>query len=334
MPDYEWADSKVEAPTLLDARRAHVDTFASTVRLSIAERTTLSIGSDRGIGGASLGTNRVRSGGFGSRNDWNGLERHRLTADLEQSFSDQSRWSAGVVLVHQSYATAGLAGARAGFGQADQPLPGFDQLSYGTGVRMGMVQPLSANLWLDAEFRSRVDMDALLGYRGLYGEAGNFDLPASGSAALGIAAGPRSEISFGVSRVMYSGVAPFTSNLLPTRLLSLLGDGTSPTFRWRDLTVYSVDWSWRPVPGHRWALHYSSSQQPGATSDLLTRALGSERDGYNLGGAYAFEGSGGALWRLGISWAPVSYLHGHSLRQRRDLTGPLLEVEAAWTVPF
>jgi hypothetical protein len=334
MPDYEWAESKVEAPTLLDARRAYADIFASTVRLSITEHTTLSIASDRGIGGATLGTNRVRGGDFASRGEWNGLERHRLTADLEQSFSDQSRWSAGVVLVHQSYATAGLAGARAGLGQTDRPLAGFEQLSYGTGVRVGMMQPLSANLWLDAEFRSRVDMDALLGYRGLYGEPGDFDLPATGSAALGVAAGPRSEFSFGVSRVMYSGVAPFTSNLLPTRLLALLGDGTSPTFRWRDLTVYSVDWSWRPAPAHRVTLHYSTSLQPTTTSDLLSRALASERDGYNLGGTYAFESSGGSSLRLGVLWSPVSYLHGHSLRQRRDLTGPLLEVEAAWTVPF
>lgn len=333
LPEYEWADAKAEAPTLLDARRGNTDAFVSTLRLSIAERTTLSLGVDRGFDGAAPGAGRVRGGELG-RSQWSGLERRRYTADLEQSFSDQSVLRAGVVLVHQSYATSGLAGARMGFGQTERPLAGFEQLSYGTGVRMGLVRPLSENLWLDAEFRSRVDMDALLGYRGLYGDTGDFDLPAAGTAALGIAAGPRSEIALGVSRVMYSDVAAFTSNLLPTRLLTLLGDGTSPELRWRDLTVYSVDWSWRPRPGHRWSLHYSTSQQPGATSDLLTRALGTELDGYNLGGAYAFEGANGSSWRFGVSWAPVSYLHGHSLRQSRDLTGPLLEVETVWTVPF
>lgn len=334
MPEYEWADAKVDAPTLLDVRRANSDAFVSTLRLSIAERTTLNLGLDRGTGGSSIGTNRIRGDGYVGRSEWSGFERRRFSADLEQSFSDQSVWSAGVVLVHQSYATAGLAGARTGFGQTDRPLVGFEQLSYGTGVRMGLVRPLTENLWIDAGYRSRVDMDELLGYRGLYGDAGDFDLPAAGSAALGFAAGPRSEISLGVSRVMYSDVAAFTSNLLPTRLLTLLGDGTSPEFRWRDLTVYSVDWNWRPQPGQRWSLHYSTSQQPGATSDLLTRALGDELDGYNLGGAFALEGNDGSSWRLGVSWAPVSYFHGHSLRQRRDLSGPLLEVETVWTVPF
>ncbi len=333
MPEYEWVDAKPEAPTLLDARRAGTDAFVSTLRLSIANGTTVSFGLDHGFDGSSVGSNRVR-GLQGGRNHWSGLERHRFTADLEQSFSDQSSLSAGVVLVHQSYATSGIAGARTGFGQTERPLAGFEQLSYGTGVRVGLVRPLAENLWLDAEFRSRVDMDALLGYRGLYGDVGDFDLPAAGTATLGIATGPRSEFSLGVSRVMYSDVPAFTSNLLPTRLLALLGDGTSPEFRWRDLTVYSVDWSWRPQPGRRWSLHYSSSQQPRASSALLTRALGAELDGYNLGGAYAVEGSDGSAWRFGVSWAPVSYLHGHSLRQRRDLSGPMLEFETVWSVPF
>lgn len=334
MPAYDWVDAKVEAPTLLDARRTNADAFVSTLRLSIAEGTTLNLATDRSGGGSALGTNRIRGGLFAGPGDSSGVERYRFSAELEQSFSNAAAWRAGVVLVHQSYATAGLAASRVGFGQTEQPVAGFEQLSYGTGIRFGLVRSLTSNLWLDAEYRSRVDMDELLGYRGLYGDSGDFDLPATGTAALGIATGPRSDLSLAMSRVMYSDVAPFTSNLLPTRLLTLLGDGTSPEFRWRDLTVYSVDWNWRPRPGQRWSLHYSTSQQPAATSDLLTRALGSERDGYNLGGAFAVEGDDGSSWRIGLSWAPVSYLNGHSLRQRRDLAGPLFEVETVWTVPF
>jgi hypothetical protein len=335
LPEYEWADRDVPAPTLLDARRSHADAFVSTLRLAITERTTLEFGIDRGAGGSALDGSRIPgSSGFAGQSRWNGIERSRFTAGLEHAFADHSSWSAGVVLVHQSYATAGFAGARAGFGQTDRPIAGFEQLSYGTGVRLGTVQPLAPNVWVDAEFRSRVDMDALLGYRGLYGDIGDFDLPAAGTASLGVGIGPRSQVSVGVSRVIYSGVQAFTSNLLPTRLLSLLGDGGSPEFRWRDLTVYSLDWSWQPQPGQRWSLHYSTSQQPLATSALLSRALDTERGGYNLGVGYALERAEGSSWRVGLSYSPVSYLHGHTLRQRRDLAGPLVEVETVWTVPF
>jgi hypothetical protein len=335
MPEYEWAERDVAAPTLLDVRRAHAEAFMATLRLSITERTTLEFGIDRGAGGSALDVGRVPgSSGFAGQSRWNGIERRQFAAGLEHAFAEQSSWRAGVVLVHQSYASSGFAGARAGLGQTDQPVDGFEQLSHGTGVRIGLVQALSPNLWLDTEFRSRVDMDALLGYRGLYGDIGDFDLPAAGTASLGMSIGPRSHLRLGVSRVMYSGVPAFTSNLLPTRLLALLGDGTSPEFRWRDLTVYSLDWSWQPQPGQRWSLHYATSQQPQASSPLLSRALEAERGGYSLGAGFALDGSNGSSWRVGLSYAPVSYLHGHTLRQRRDLAGPLVEVETVWTVPF
>lgn len=334
-PSYDWAEAKAEAPTLLDARRSHADAFVSSLRLTVTEHTTLHMSLDRAGGGSAPSTDQIRGGGYAGRADWNGLEQRRFSVDLEHSFTDRSALSAGVVLVHQSYASAGLGAASTGFGTTERPLAGFEQLAYGTGVRMGLVQPLAESLWFDAEYRSRVDMDALLGYRGLYGDPGNFDLPATGSASIGIAASPRTRLSLGVTRVMHSDVPTFSSNLLPTRLLAQLNDGGSPEFRWRDLTVYSVDWSWQPQPGHSWALHYSTSQQPDTTSAVLTRALGPERsEGYSVGGSYAFESAGGSAWRLGLSYSPVSYLYGHSLRQRRDLSGPMLEVETAWIVPF
>lgn len=335
MPGYDWAERDVAAPSLLDARRSGAEAFVGSLRLAINERTTLEFGTQLGTGGSSLDGSRVPgASGFAGQARWNGLERRQFSASLEHAFSDDSIWSAGVLLVHQSYASAGFAGARAGFGQTDRPLAGFERLSYGTGVRFGLVKPLTPELRLDAEFRSRVDMDALLGYRGLYGDVGDFDLPAAGTAALGLAIGPRSELSLGVSRVLYSEVPAFTSNLLPTRLLALLGDGTSPAFRWRDLTVYSLDWRWQPQPGRQWLLHYATSQQPRTSSALLSRALEAERSGYSLGAGYLRESTDGATWRVGLSWAPVSFLHGNSLRQRRDLSGPMVEVESVWTVPF
>lgn len=334
-PAYDWAEAEAEAPTLLDAQRSHADAFVSSLRLSVAEHMTVHLAVDRSLESAPLSTDRIRGSDFAGRADWNGLEQRRFTADLERSFSDQSSLSAGVVLVHQSYASAGLGGASAEFGRNERPLAGFEQLSYGTGVRLGFVQPLAESLWFDAEYRSRVDMDALLGYRGLYGDVGNFDLPATSSASIGLAATPKTRVSLGVTRVMHSAVPTFSSNLLPTRLLAQLNDGGSPEFKWRDLTVYSMDWSWQPKPEHRWTLHYSTSQQPDTTSALLSSALGPEiRDGYNVGGSYAFMGAGGSSWRFGLSYSPVSYLYGHSLRQRRDLNGPMLEVETAWSVPF
>ena len=332
-PAFDWAAPDAPAPAALDIRARHEAMFTESVKIAIAERTRLNFSSNPlGLGATGAGQLEVGSNLIG-RSDGE-LQRRLWAASLEQNFGDNSRLSAGVVLAYQSFASNSLGVRSGGLGLWSEPLRALGNSSHGTGVRLALTQPLRDGLWLDASLQSRIDMDAMVNYRGVFAEAGDFDLPAVGSVALGLAASDSQQLSFAVSRIGFSDVAAFTSNRLPTRLLALLGDGGSPDFRWRDLTVYSLDWRWQASPEDAVTLRYTTRQQPDTTSALLTEALGPERDGYSLGLGYVRQLNGGSQWRFGASWSPVSYLQGHNLRLNRDIQGASFEVESIWTKAF
>src|SRR5690606_8731821 len=120
----------------------------------------------------------------------------------------------------------------------------------------------------------------------IYAEAGDFDQPARARAGLRWDATPGFSLGVGVERVFYSDIPTYTSAALPTRFLQLLGDGNSPEFAWRDLTVYTVEGAVLDPTGGLWSLRYATRQQPSPTSALLERAMRDEFTNLNLGFGY------------------------------------------------
>jgi hypothetical protein len=134
---------------------------------------------------------------------------------------------------------------------------------------------------------------------------------------------------------LYSEIDAFTSAALPTRFLSLLADGGSPAFAWRDLTIYSLEGSVADRTGGQWSLRYTTRQQPAPTSDLLRRALESEFTDTNV--ALGYRRGLGDFGRLSLaaSYAPSRYFLGASPYVRRDLgNGSQMEFEASWSLAF
>jgi hypothetical protein len=177
-------------------------------------------------------------------------------------------------------------------------------------------------------------MDAFKSYRGVFTEPGDFDMPArTGLSMEWLAAAPLS-ISFGVERVLYSGVNAFTSRALPPRFLAFLGDGSSPRFAWRDLTVYSVESELKDASGGQWILRWTSRQQPSPTSALLDFALSDTYSDTNVLASYQRElGSAGSL-SFGASYAPSQYILGAGSFGSRFSEGAQLEVEMNWSMRF
>ena len=93
------------------------------------------------------------------------------------------------------------------------------------------------------------------------------------SLAVALQTTKRSWLSFEVERVMYSEISAFPSRALPNRFLSLLGDSTSPSFDWEDLTVYTIGYTWSDGEDQQWHVDLSTRTQPSPSSRLLSRAL-------------------------------------------------------------
>jgi hypothetical protein len=331
-PAYDWVESTaaVRPPSVFDERSVLAGNGEHTL-LRLDDGGSVGLEVDQRLASTSVAG---MFGGGPSLRSGTGLERTTLAPSLSRAVGDNGVLTAAVILASQQFATWGFGSGTRYLVQAGPVQSALSDVSYGSGVRVSMMQPLSSSVNVVSAFQSRVDMDAFNNYRGIYSEPGDFDLPAVASVGLQWDAGGATTLGLGVSRIGYSDVAPFTSSALPPSLLALIGDGTSPSFAWRDLTVVNVDWAWRPAAATELTLRYSTQQQPEPTSNLLSSALEDRYSDRNFSVSLLQGFAAGASIEVHASYAPVPYFLGNTSYAERDSSGDQLEVEAFWSVPF
>ncbi|MGA9334334.1 MAG: hypothetical protein WBV39_08660 [Rudaea sp.] len=270
-----------------------------------------------------------------------GLQRYVVAPSFSQRWGDNSAFSLSAIFAYQRFAGLGLGQDAisvrgntdfSAFPPAYRNNPG----SYGTGMRAEFNSNLSNRLSWQVGYQSRVNMDAFNNYRGVYSEPGSFDIPASANMGLGYAVTPRFKVDVGMARVMYSGIAPFTSDALPTRFLVLLGSSISPAFEWRDLDVYSAGWSWRDPGDGVWSLHYSTREQPLPTSRLLQTALEPYLASHDVEFRFGRAIGDHSSLHLAATYAPAQYVLGlpTSNSLRNGDSGGQIEYDVSWTTRF
>lgn len=205
-----------------------------------------------------------------------GFDRLLIAPGLATRFGRDSQLDVAAVLARQRYATPGFGSVLA---QSAAELPGYGEASVGSGVRLGWSRELGSKVSWAAAYQSRIDMAPFDNYLGAYSDPGDFDIPASAQFGLNLATGKRQSLSLEVQRVLYSEISAVAGNQLPDRFLSLLGDGSSPNFQWRDHTVYRLGWQWQNEADTRLRLELSTSEQPEPTEQQLAAALASDARG-------------------------------------------------------
>ena len=269
-----------------------------------------------------------------------GLQRYVVAPSFAQRWGENSAISVSAIFAYQRFAGLGL-------GLDTVPMAGEAAVSvapgmarspgsYGTGMRLDVNTALTSRVSWKMGVQSRVNMDAFNNYHGVYSEPGSFDIPASVSAGLGVAVTPRLLVDVGMQRVMYGGIAPFTSSALPTRFLVLLGSGISPTFAWQNLDVYSAGFAWRDTGDGVWSLHYTTREQPLPTSPLLQSVLEPYLASHNVEFGFARGIGAHSSVHIAASYAPSEYVLGlpTSNPQRTNIGGSQVEYQALWTTRF
>jgi len=261
-----------------------------------------------------------------------GVERTVVTPSLVQQFDDGSSAKLSAVLAYQRYASLGLglSNLQNGFLPPD---PGNS--SYGAGARLDFGGPLSDRLHWGVAYQSRVGMASFANYRGVFSDPGDFDIPANATVGLSYSLTPTFGVDVGVQRVMYSTITPFTSPSLPTRFLALLGDGASPVFAWRDLTVYSLGWTVHDDDLGNLELRYTTRQQPVPTSALLEHALDANTADNMVSLGWTRPTGDNSHMTFAASYASAPYLLMMPAQHVRDTsTAGQVEFEALWSVGF
>ncbi|MGH8172054.1 MAG: hypothetical protein ACREPX_02835 [Rhodanobacteraceae bacterium] len=264
-----------------------------------------------------------------------GVERTVVTPSLVQEWSDGSAAKLSAVLAYQRFASMGFGMAQWQNGLAPTTWAETGNTSYGAGARVDVGGPLNDRLRWGVAYQSRVGMDPFTTYRGVYSDPGDFDLPANASVGISYALTPSFGVDVGVQRVMYSAITPFTSGAMPTRFLALLGDGASPMFAWRDLTVYSLGWTLHNNEFGNLELRYTTRQQPIPTSTLLENALAEStaNDMYSIGWSRPMGPN--THMSFAASYASSPYLLMMPAYHTRDNSAASqVEFEALWSVRF
>ena len=333
-PQFSWAVlPATSAPRVLDRYGERID-MPPLFTVGAANRTHVSLSIASGMVSDTPGrlpTQAASTLGVPQ----SGVERTVVTPSLVQQWDDGSAAKLSAVLAYQRYASIGF--GMTPFGSYVLP-PTFAEAgntSYGAGARFDLGGPLSDKLRWGVAYQSRVGMDPFTNYRGVFSDPGDFDIPANASFGISYSLSPVFGVDVGVQRVMYSEITPFTSPSLPTRFLALLGDGASPVFAWRDLTVYSVGWTMHDDDVGNLELRYTTRQQPMPTSALLEHALAADaaNDVFSLGWSRAVGAN--SHMSFAASYASSPYLlMTPTYRALNNSTAGQVEFEALWSVGF
>ncbi len=113
---------------------------------------------------------------------------------------------------------------------------GYDSAT-GVGLRVGWQGQLSDMVTLGASYSTKVNMGAFDKYRGLFANAGDFDIPANYS--IGVALRPNAQwtLAADFNRIEYSKVGAVGN---PSSTPLPLGAANGPGFGWRDVDVVKL----------------------------------------------------------------------------------------------
>ncbi len=326
LPEYDWAEQRHSAPTVFDTGSPVAALASASLIETILPDLSFSLRANRrvqGVQGLDASPSLVPR--FGP-----GLERSLLAPGITQSFGDDAALSVTALFARQQYASWGF-----GTGISDSIVAlNNSETSTGQGASIAWRDGLSSTLSYRVAYQSRIDMDPLKSVRGVYADAADFDMPAVATVGFDWQIAPRLQFGVDASRIAYGDIRAFTSATLPREFLSLLGDGDSPDFGWRDLTVYGAQLGWQPSADTLFTLRYSTQQQPRPTSAVLDNALANRYSDVNWSLAFERRSTAWGWWQLVASYSPVQLFLGAPSFADEDLDGRLLEVEALWTYPF
>jgi len=179
---------------------------------------------------------------------------------------------------------------------------GYDD-SWGVGVRVGYMGQLTDAISIGAAYASKISMSNFDEYKGLYAEAGGFDIPSN--FTVGFAVKPTSQwlIAVDYERIFYTD-AKSVSN--PSTSIGLcappqmggaglrnycLGGDDGAGFGWQDIDVWKLGVQYMMNDQWTFRAGYNHSENPIRSEDVTFNILapGVMTDQYTVGMTYRFD---------------------------------------------
>lgn len=269
-----------------------------------------------------------------------GLRRTIVAPSFTQPLDNIGYWRFSLILAYQKFDLfAPMQGMQSAFepnnwARAENPSAlRSKENSAGFGSRLDVGGRLREGLDWRAGYQSRVAMDNFYTYRGVFGQAGSFDIPPSANVGVDWAPVRNVRLSADVERIMYSQIKPFAGYSLPADFFSFL-QGSGRPLAWENLDVYSVSAAWRSSAGE-FALRYSTREQPLPTMLALRQLLE-----FNNLASHDWELDYGltlgerSLFRFRALYAPIQLLGIPSYTAESNYGANRMRYEALLTTTF
>jgi len=228
------------------------------------------------------------------------LQQMFITPTYARKFMD-GKLNVGVsaVIARQKFKAKGLDGFT-GFsvnGASLDSATGYDK-GWGYGGKIGVTYKPTDRIALAASYQSKVNIDKLDKYSGLFAEGGDFDIPATWT--VGIAADVIDDVTVTVDyqRINYSDVKaianPSTDYLFMCQggdTTKCLGGSDGAGFGWGDVDVFKLGVQWQATPKLQLRAGWNRGDNPISSGDALfnTIAPGVVKNHYTAGFSYAFN---------------------------------------------
>jgi len=164
---------------------------------------------------------------------------------------------------------------------------GYDS-STGVGVRVGYQGRLSDTLSIGAAYAPTMKMGNFDKYRGLFAEAGGFDIPSHWSVGVAFMPTAAVTLAFDFGRIHYSDVRSVNNPSLP---VAQLGAANGPGFGWQDIDIFKLGMAWRLSDALTLRAGYNKGDNPITAADVTFNILapGVMKDHYTAGFTYALD---------------------------------------------
>jgi long-chain fatty acid transport protein len=160
--------------------------------------------------------------------------------------------------------------------------------SNGIGLRLGYLGRLSDKLTVGAAWAPKMNMSRFDGYKGLFAEQGDFDIPSHYSVGLAFMPTPSVTVALDYQRINYSDVASVSN---PSMVPQPLGADGGPGFGWDDINVVKLGVQWQATD--RWTLRagYDHGGNPISGKDVTFNILapGVMTSHYTAGFSWAMD---------------------------------------------
>lgn len=217
-----------------------------------------------------------------------------ISPSVAYKLDERNAIGAAINLAHQRFSANGL-GAFSPISSAPGSLTnrGNDSAN-GLGLRLGWNGHVTPQLTLAASWASKIKTGEFDQYRGLFAQAGSFDIPATFGLGLAYQLVPALTLAADVQKIKYGSVAAVANPLSNLFAGNPLGSANGPGFGWRDITVVKAGASYAASKELTLRAGYNHAGQPIPSDQTFFNILapGVVQDHLTLGATWQTPGAG------------------------------------------